>query len=74
MLNKKHSCCYHPNNALFERYYLQQAGNGLPAFAGIRYQRGHGLGNVFRGMSRIAAPLLVKGAKTLGKQLLKTGS
>lgn len=69
-----HSCYYHPNNALFENYYLQQAGNGLPAFAGVRYQRGHGLGNIFRGLSRMAKPLLVKGAKTLGKQLLNTGS
>ncbi len=64
---------YQPNNKLYEDYYVNQAGSGLRSFAGTRFQRGHGLGGIFRSLARIAAPLLTKGAQAVGKQLLKTG-
>lgn len=51
----------------YERYYLQQAGNGLPSFHGVRYQRGNGwFRNLF---SRFGVPLL----KYLGKEAVSTG-
>jgi hypothetical protein len=50
-----------------------QAGKGYPVFAGRRYQRGHGLGSIFGGLFKAALPLLKKGAKTLGREALKTG-
>ena len=53
----------------YEDYYLQQAGNGLPAFAGSSFQKGHGVGNLLKGLWRYATPLL----KKAGKQALKTG-
>jgi hypothetical protein len=54
-------------------YYIHQAGKGYPVFAGRRYQRGHGLGSIFGGLFKAAMPLLKKGAKTLGREALKTG-
>lgn len=67
-------CSYHPTPSLFENYYLKQAGNGLPSFSGTRYQRGHGLGNIFRSLAKIASPLIAKGVNKVGKELLHTGT
>lgn len=41
----------------------------MPAFAGVRYQKGHGLGSIFAKM-RAALPWFFK---EVGKQALKTG-
>ncbi len=46
---------------------------GLPAFAGVRYQKGHGLGNTVRRLSKMIIPEIKKNAKVVGKQALKTG-
>ena len=51
-----------------------QRGHGLPVFTGLRYQRGHGLGNMLRALGKIALPVLKSGAKVLGKQALKTAA
>ena len=42
-------------------------------FLGSRYQRGYGLGSIFKGLFRWAVPCLKQGAKALGKKALKTG-
>ena len=57
----------------YEKYYMNQVGGGLPVFVGSRIQKGHGLGSLFRGLARVAAPLFVKGAKAVGKQMLQSG-
>ena len=57
----------------YENYYLQQAGSGIPAYAGVPSQRGHGLGSILGGLFRGALPLLKNIGKTVGKQLLKSG-
>ena len=65
-----------PNHKLYEQYYLDQAkqkGGNLPAFHGARFQRGYGLGSIFRGLFRWAVPHLQQGAKMLGKKALQTG-
>lgn len=65
-----------PNHKLYEQYYLDQAkqkGGNLPAFHGARFQRGYGLGSIFRGLFRWAVPHLKQGAKILGKKALQTG-
>ena len=65
-----------PNLKLCEEYYLDQAkqkGGNLPAFHGARFQRGYGLGSIFRGLFRWAVPHLKQGAKMLGKKALQTG-
>jgi hypothetical protein len=38
-----------------------------------RYQRGHGLGSIFGGLFEAAMTLLKTGAKTLGREALKSG-
>ena len=45
----------------------------MAAFTGARYQRGHGLGNKLRSLTKFAMPFLKKGAKAVGKQAMKTG-
>ena len=57
----------------YHNYYIHQAGKGYPVFEGRRYQRGHGLGSIFEGLFKAAMPLLKNGAKTLGREALKTG-
>ena len=48
-------------------------GGGIPVFEGARYQRGYGLGSIFGSLFKSAIPLLKSGAKSLGKEALKTG-
>lgn len=51
----------------YTNYYVNQAGNGISGFEGIRYQRGNGFfGNILKSA---ALPLL----KYLGRQVLSTG-
>lgn len=61
------------NRDAIDEYYIDQAGHGLPAFQGVRIQRGHGIGNMFSGLLKSAMPLIKKGSKALGKQVLSTG-
>jgi hypothetical protein len=64
---------HHHDTKAYHDYYIHQAGKRYPVFAGRRYQRGHGLGSIFGGLFKAAMPLLKKGAKTLGREVLKTG-
>lgn len=57
----------------YESYYRQQAGAGLPYFAGAPSQRGHGLGSIFSGLLRSALPVLKTVGKNVGKSALKAG-
>ena len=63
-------CC---DAKAYENYYLSQVGHGMPYFAGARVQQGYGLGNLFSSIAKSALPLVKKGAKTLGKQVLQSG-
>jgi hypothetical protein len=63
---------HHHDTKAYHDYYIHQAGKRYPVFAGRRYQRGHGLGSIFDGLFKAAMPLLKKGAKTLGREVLKT--
>lgn len=51
----------------YNRYYLDQAGNGLAKFQGYRFQKGHGFFG--RLIKSFAKPLL----GYLGKHVFKTG-
>ena len=57
----------------YHDYYILQAGKRYPVFSGRRYQREHGLGSIFGGLFKAAMSLLKKGAKTLGREALKSG-
>ena len=68
-MKHKDYCCDDSTRQAYEQYYTSQAGSGLPGFQGLRYQRGHGLGSLFRGLVGVGAPLLKKGAIALAKSL-----
>ena len=52
----------------FDEYYVNQAGNGIAGFSGVRYQKG----NVFFG--RLFNNAVLPFIKYLGKNVLKTGA
>ena len=52
-------------------YVKKQTGSG---FIGIPYQRGSGLGSLFRGLFRFILPVAKKAGKAIGKRALKTGA
>jgi len=63
-----------------ERYYLPQAGRGYgdtdigPVHSVPHFdQRGHGIGSVQTGFWRWIKPILWSGAKTLGRESVRTG-
>lgn len=66
------------------QYYVHQSGRGLtdnpnsglgPIYAVPTFvQRGHGIGDILGSLWRFVRPLLWTGAKSLGKETLKTGS
>src|SRR5690242_7651339 len=55
-------------------YYDLQIGGSLPGFHGTPYQRGRGIGSFFRGLFRMALPVLTKFGKIAGRQALKSGA
>lgn len=61
----------------FNNYYLNQA-NGYPVFRGASFQRGYGLGSVFRRFISWAIPLLKEYglpiAKSIGKELVTSAA
>lgn len=62
----------------FKSYYLNQAGNGLPYFQGSPYQRGYGLGGIFRNIFKWVMPIVREHAfpiaKSVGKELFRTAT
>ena len=57
---------YTPNRKLYDDYYTNQTGHGLPVYIGR--MRGKGLGIVLSGLFRAAVPLLKRGV-TSGLQV-----
>lgn len=62
----------------YKTYYLNQAGNGYPVYIGTPYQKGYGLGGVFRKFFKWVLPILKEHAlpivKTVGKEVLRGAS
>ena len=58
---------------LYEDYYTNQVGHGLPVFVGGRSFRGHGLGSLLAGIGLAVVPLLKSGGKVLLKEGARTG-
>ena len=67
----------------YKNYYENQAGSGVgTVFHGSRYQKGHGLGNIFRSFIKWvvpifkthAVPLIKRGAQTLGSEAIRTAT
>ncbi|MCP4458742.1 MAG: hypothetical protein GY816_12075 [Cytophagales bacterium] len=51
-----------------------QRGGNLPAFEGYAYQKGHGLGSLFKGLLRMITPIAKQAGKAVGKQALHAGA
>ncbi|GFW39824.1 uncharacterized protein F54H12.2 [Trichonephila clavipes] len=62
------------NSGDFVPFERGQIGSGLTHYKGINSQKGYGIGGIFRRLFRAALPFLVKGGKTIGKEVLMTGS
>lgn len=58
----------------FEDFYLNQAGNGISFYQGQPHQKGYGIGGWFKKIFRSALPFITRGAKTVGKEVLRTGT
>ena len=64
----------HINNVdKYAAYYTAQAGGDLPGYSGLSSQYGAGLGGIFRGLFKLAFPLLKKGF-TVAAPHLKTAA
>ncbi len=61
------------NAADYVDYYRNQAGGGLPGYAGGAVMYGAGLGGLFRGLFRLAVPLLKRGF-SIAKPHLKSAA
>ena len=72
----QHRYPYQSCPKLYEDYYVNQVGHGLPVFVGgggRRLYRGHGFGSLLAGIGRAVVPLLKKGGKALLKEGARTG-
>ena len=56
------------------QYYASQASQAGAGFQGQQYQRGAGLGSIFRGIFRALLPIAKSAGKVVGRQALKTGA
>ena len=68
-----------PSQREWVQFYLEkvkrngQVGHG-DGFQGLAYQRGHGLGSIFKGLFRLLVPIGKKVLKTVGKEALSAGA
>lgn len=69
---RKKFCC-DASKHLYESYYMDQSGSGMPIFVGSQGQRGHGLGSMLSGFFRSAFPMIKRGLAAFGKHALKSG-
>ncbi|GFU57489.1 uncharacterized protein F54H12.2 [Trichonephila clavipes] len=65
-----YTCCL----TQYEDYFIDQAGNGLSYYQGQSFQKGYGIGGWFKRLFRSALPFLSRGAKSVGKEVLRTGA
>ena len=62
---------YTPNHKLYDDYYANQTGHGIPVYIGG--MRGRGLGSVLSGLFRAVVPLLKRGGKAMLKEGVTSG-
>lgn len=71
---KKH---YKSSSDYYKTYYLNQTrgqyGGALPAYHGVHFQKGYGVGSFLKGLFRSALPIFKSGAQAVGKRALATG-
>jgi hypothetical protein len=60
---------------LLRNYYLRQKrGGNIAGYRGARFQRGYGLGGIFKSLARYAIPLFKQGPKVVGKRALQAAT
>jgi hypothetical protein len=52
----------------------QQHGGNIAGYRGAGFQRGYGIGGIFKSLARYAIPLFKQGAKVVGKRALKAAT
>jgi len=74
IMKRKAMFCCDSTSDIYEYYYTNQSGRGMPVFAGARYQLGHGLGSILGGLfRRVVAPFFRANGRTLASKAIKTG-
>ena len=59
---------------MYDDYYMNQAGYGLPYYSGTPYMKGYGLGGILSGVLRSVVPMFKSAGKSLLREGLKTGT
>ena len=59
---------------LWIQYFSDQANQSGAGFIGLPYQRGAGIGSIFRSIFRALLPIAKSASKSIGKQALSTGA
>jgi hypothetical protein len=59
---------------LKDHFLRKQRGRNIAGYRGARFQRGYGIGGIFKSLARYAIPLFKKGAKVVGKRALQTAT
>ncbi len=62
------------NERTWAQYYNSQALQHGSGFVGTPYQRGTGLGSLFKGLFRTILPIAKNVGKSVGRQALRTGT
>jgi len=74
IMKRKAMFCRDASRSLYEDYYTNQSGRGMPIFVGARYQRGHGLGSILGGLFRRVTFLFFRAhGKAIASKAIKTG-
>jgi len=73
-MKRKATFCCDTSRDMYEDYYTNQSGRGMPVFVGARHQRGHGLGSILSGLfRRIILPFFRANGTTIASKAIKTG-
>ena len=73
-MKRKAQFCCDASRDMYEDYYANQIGAAMPAFVGVKRQRGHGLGSMLSSLFRnVLVPFLKRHVGTLAGNVLKTG-
>ena len=59
---------------LKDHFLRQKRGGNIAGYRGARFQRGYGIGGIFKSVARYAIPLFKQGAKVAGKRALQAAT
>ena len=59
---------------LKDHFLRQQRGGNIAGYRCVRFQRGYGIGGIFKSFVRYATPLFKQGAKVAGKRALQAAT